>query len=239
MARTVSVRVVGFTDVERHSLRTLLRLSEGREIAYLPWEGGGTPDLTLIDSQSYEAVLELESPSNAGLRMIWIGDGQPPQAVLCFARPVDWAAVVAAMDDLVQPATLVDLDFSRPAPLDAAEARRVLIASADRDHRLYLRARLALSGLTQADEAETVPDALELARQQRYDVALVDLQLPHDGGWSLARQLKGAKPRIPHLIVTQGSSGTSERLKAWMAGVETAPGSPPNPARLKALLDRV
>ncbi|GAC1537370.1 MAG: hypothetical protein NVS2B4_17560 [Ramlibacter sp.] len=61
------MRVIGFGDNERHSLNTLLRLSDGRfETRYQLWLAGPGPDLALIDSQSYEAVLELESPTNAG-----------------------------------------------------------------------------------------------------------------------------------------------------------------------------
>src|SRR3954470_8147597 len=113
MSRTVTVRAIGFTDVERHSLNTLLRLSEGRDIRYQFWLGGNTgPDLALIDSQSYEAVMEMESPSNAGLKMIWIGDRQPGQALRAFARPVNWAEVVEAMDELFRPPPSLDFDFS-------------------------------------------------------------------------------------------------------------------------------
>ncbi|MGZ5179770.1 MAG: response regulator [Ramlibacter sp.] len=240
MTRTVSVRVIGFGDGERHSLNTLLRLSEQRDIRYQLWQAGPGPDLALIDSQSYEAVLEMESPSNAGLKMIWIGAGTPPQARRCFQRPVQWADVIAAMDELFQPQAGPDFDLSMPAPLDSGyPMRRALIASADRDHRLYLRARLALAQLTHADEAETGPDALELARHHRYDLALVDLSLPGCDGWKLVRQLRAGRPRIHHLIATNGKASAGERVRAWLAGAHNLPAGSIDPSHLQALLARV
>ena len=240
MTRTVSVRVIGFSDHERHSLNTLMRLSDGRDTRYQLWQAGPRPDVALIDSQSYEAVLELESPSNAGLKMIWIGAGRPPQAWRCFDRPVQWAEVIVAIDELFQPPADLDFDITAPASLDEQlPDRRALIASADRDHRLYLRARLALAHLTQADEADSAGQALELARRNRYDVALVDLALPGGEGWNLVRQLGAGRPKIPRLIATHGRATARERMRAWLARAHTLPGDRLDPAQLQALLERV
>lgn len=242
MTRTVSVWVVGFADHERHSLNTLLRLSEGREIQYQLWLGaaGPGPDLALIDSQSYEAVLAMESPSNAGLKMIWVGPGTPPQAWRCFDRPVRWAEVVLAMDELFEPPANLDFDLTAPASFDALmPGRRALIASADRNHRLYLRARLALADITQADEAETAAQALEYARRSRYDLALVDLELPGADGWKFVRQLGAGRPRIAHLIATNGRATAGERMRAWLARAHNLPGERLDPAQLQSLLERV
>lgn len=242
MTRTVSVRVVGFRDNERHSLNTLLRLSDGRDTQYQLWQGlpGPGPDVALIDSDSYEAVLELESPSNAGLKMIWIGPGTPPQAWRCFQRPVQWVDVIAAIDEMFLPPSGLDFDLTMPGALDDQPiGRRALIASADRDHRLYLRARLALSHLTQADDAETGPGVLELVRRHRYDLALVDLDLPGGDGWKLLRTLRAVRPRITHLIATNGRASAGERMRAWLAGAHNLHGDRLDPAQLQALLERV
>lgn len=240
MTRTVSVRVIGFEDTERHSLNTLLRLSDGRDIRYQLWQAGPGPDLALVDSQCFEALLELESPSNAGLKMIWIGAGMPPQAWRCFGRPVQWADVIEAMDELFRPPAQVDFDLTDPESVKPPiPGRRALIASADRNHRLYLRARLALSHLTQADEALTGADALELARRYRYDLAMIDLDLPGAQGWKLVRQLGACTPRITHLIATNGRASAGERMRAWLARAHNLPGEKLDPAQLQALLERV
>src|SRR5438477_81924 len=37
MTQRVFIKVVGFSDVERHALNTVFRLSEGRDVTYSPW----------------------------------------------------------------------------------------------------------------------------------------------------------------------------------------------------------
>lgn len=239
----VFVKVVGFSDVERHALNTLFRLSEQREVSYAPWQPdlGVAADMALIDSESHEALIEFESPSNAHLKMIWIGPGAPAQAWRGFERPLQWPDVIAAMDILFQPPPEMDFDLSSPAELGAvpADGKRALIASADLAERLYLRARLALANLTQADEAVNASDALELARRHKYDIALVDFALPGVAGWDLIRQLKAAQPGLAHLVVTKEKVTAADRLRGWREGTEEFLGKPPHPAKLKALLSRV
>src|SRR6478752_4385647 len=110
------------------------------------------------------------------------------------------------MDELFTPPEPVDADLEPGFDEDAMETwpatpKRALIASADRDERLYLRARLALAGLNQADDAETGAQALELARAHHYAVALVDFALDDVDGWVFLKQLREAKPAIEHVIV--------------------------------------
>jgi CheY-like chemotaxis protein len=244
MAQRIFVRVVGFTDVERHALNTMFRLSEQRGTIYSLWESGAPepPKLALIDGQSYEARLELESPRNALLKLIWVGAVSPAHAWRTFERPLSWPDVVVAMDEL----------FALPEPLDfdlafdegAAEksdnpAKRALIASADRDERLYWRAKLALADLTQADEAETGAQALELARAHHYAVALVDFALPDVDGWAFIKELTEARPAIEHVIVTKAQASLSERARGWFAGAKGFFDKPPHPGKLQDLLQRV
>lgn len=244
--QTILVKVVGFSDAERHAVNTLFRLSQDRGIGYAPWQAGrgGKAELALIDSESYEARLEFESPSNARLKMIWVGPGAPARAWRCFERPLQWPDVIAAMDELFLPASDLDFDLDPDSidtqpPVPTGPPRRVLIASADRDARLYFRARLSLADLTQADDAETSADALELVRRTRYDLAFVDFALPGAAaGWDLIRQLAGAENRIPCVIVTKDKVSTGDRLRAWRTGTKGFLTRPADPYQLKTLLKR-
>ncbi len=244
----VFVKVLGFSDVERHALNTLFRLSEERDIGYALWspDYGVAAQMALIDSESHEAGVEFESPSNQDLNMIWIGPGAPAQAWRNFERPIQWPDVIAAMDQLfVAPP---DLDFDLGGPEEAQDTlppepgpppRRALIASADRDERLYLRARLALAGLTQADDAVTAAEALEFAHLNCYAIALVDFALAGESGWGFLRQLRAAGQRIPHVIVTKSRWSPGDKLRALWGGQPALLAKPPDPAQLKALLERV
>ena len=90
-----------------------------------------------------------------------------------------------------------------------------------------------------SDEAETPAEALECARRTRYDIALVDLDLPGGEGWKFVRQLGSGRPRISHLIATNGRAPASDRMQAWLAGAHNLPGERLDPVQLHALLRRV
>jgi CheY-like chemotaxis protein len=263
MTQTVFVKVIGFTDVERHALNTMFRLSGGRDTVYAHWmpDAPESPQLALVDGESYEASVDLGSLTQPGLHIIWIGAAAPANVGRSFRRPLVWADVIQAMDELFAPAEAIDFDLDLGG--DAAEmqapemesldtqppdtepsqleepGKRALIASADRDERLYLRAKLALAHLTQADEAETGAQALELARMNRYTVALVDFGLPDVDGWALLRELSASRTSIPHLIATKSHTSVSERVRAWFTGTDGFFEQPPDPGKLQDLLRRM
>lgn len=133
-----------------------------------------------------------------------------------------------------------DLEFGETLPPEPqAPRKRALIVSGDRDTRLYLRARLALAHVTQADEAETAAQVLALMREQRYDVAVVDFQLPDTDGWRFARQLREADPAVPRLIFTKADASWVDRLRARLSGLEHFFGKPPDPGALHSALQKV
>ena len=141
MGSSVYVKVVGFTDVERHALNTLFRLSSVRPTAYSLW----TPDLqvaphlALIDVDAYEAGLELASPSlNPRLKMICVGHDAPANAWRTFERPINWPEIVKAIDSLFAPSETKNEDgdycdtvagfktcllYTSPSPRDRTRSR--------------------------------------------------------------------------------------------------------------------
>lgn len=247
MAQRIFIKVMGFTDIERHALNTVFRLSEQRGTIYSLWQADApeAPRMALIDGQSYEARLELESPNNDSLKLIWVGAVAPVSAWRVFERPLSWPDVVEAMDELFAPPDLLDFDLGYDTgspdtlPPEEPARKRALIASADRSERLYLRARLALADLTQADEAESGAQALELARTHHYAVALVDFALPDVNGWVFLKALRQARPAIEHVIVTKSGASAGERLRAWIGGAAALYDKPPHPGKLQHLLQKI
>lgn len=123
----IFVKVFGFSDVERHALNTVFRLSESSSIAYAPWtaEAPEKAQVLLLDGQSWEAALELANPAHDQLKLIWVGEAAPAAAWRVFQCPIQWAAVVEAMDELFATPMEPDLDLdllsqppSEPADLD-------------------------------------------------------------------------------------------------------------------------
>lgn len=243
MTQRVVVKVVGFTDVERHALNTLFRLAEEGAVAYAPWVETEVqqPQIVLVDARVADASSAADVALAAGQTLIWVGPDAPAHTVTVFQRPLVWPEVIQAMDAIVGPVLDFDLDldaFDTQPPPDAA-VPRVLIASADRDQRLYMRAKLSLAGLTQADEAATSAQALELVRTQAYAFALVDFRVTGDASWDFFRSLRESSAALRHVIVTKRRPTFVERMKARAAGAAAVFDSPPHPGKLHDLLLRL
>jgi len=246
MPQRVFVKVVGFSTVERHTLNTVFRLSEERDPCYALWVAGmpETPQLLLVDGASPDAPAQRHEAGAA--KLIWVGPGAPANSWRVFARPISWPQVIRAMDEVFTPACPgFDLDLGHDdsaldtlPPEPEAPMRRALVVSGDRDQRLYLRARLALAGMTTVDEAQNGAEAVELARLLPYCVALVDHSLPEVDGWLVVKAL-GANTARPYLILIKSDAGWRDRLKAWRLGTDTFLGKPLQPGRLQSVLDRV
>lgn len=245
MAQRVFIKVVGFDDDERHALNVVFRLSEQCQTMYQLWsnEAPEKPRMALLDGDSYEARLEAESPLNEDVKLVWVGQNPPPQIWRSFRRPLAWPDIVQAMDTVFVPDQGLDFDLglgdggSEPAPVpEEMSTKRALIVAASRDLRLYLRARLSLAKLTQADEAETGSHAMELARGNQYDMALVDHGLPDMDAWEVLRQLRQGKKPIAHVAMTNSGPSLPDHVRAWLTGADALLGKPPHPARLQAWL---
>jgi CheY-like chemotaxis protein len=245
IAQRVFVKVVGFADVERHALNTVFRLSEQRGTVYSLWQADApaTPRLALIDGQSWEAGLELSLPHDPAIKLIWVGAVAPANAWRTFDRPLSWSHVLKAMDELFEPSQAIDFDLDFDSGIADNRinggGKRALIASADRNERLYLRAKLALAELTHADEAETGAQALELTRAHQYAVAVVDFALPDVNGWAFLKELTEARPAIPYVIITKAQASAGERVRAWIAGAKGCFDKPPHPGKLQDLLQKL
>ena len=206
MTSVVMVRVLGFSDVERHSLNTLFRLSSRQIPNYHLWspESASAPHVAVIDVDSYEAMLEMESPNfNPHLKVIAIGAQAPPSAWRYMPRPVDWVGLVRELDSLFASMVEVDIDIGQGATPDRVAPPGVmvcLVVGLAPEQRLYLRARLALAGHTEMDEAESAAQASHLLGQRHYDLMIIGLSLSDADPWGLVQALKDM-PMPPRSVV--------------------------------------
>lgn len=262
-AKRIFVKVFGFSDVERHALNTVFRLSEARPTAYVLWTAAARDpaEVALIDGDSWEAALELANPAHDHLKLIWVGDRAPASASLVVARPLHWAAVIEGMDALLAPAVpqaapdaapdaglAMALNFdseaiTEPALLKPLPAKpspvHVLVIDADRDARLYLRAKLAMAGLMQIDEAATGAEALRRLNARLYTLVILDLALPDMDSWQLVKQVGELRPAVGCLILTGSRVSWRDGVRGWFAGARSCLRKPLHPGKLKRLLRNV
>ncbi len=83
------------------------------------------------------------------------------------------------------------------------DSLRILLVEDDELFRLGLQVRLQqetkMAALAEASDGET---ALDLAKQQPFDLVLLDIGLPGLGGLETCRQLKLNHPNLPILVLT-------------------------------------
>lgn len=248
MAQRVFVKVVGFSAAERHALNTVFRLSEERDIMYSLWVWGApeAPRLLLVDGESAEAAAELRPASAAAAKLVWVGPHAPPHAWRIVQRPIAWTDVLHGVDAFFGSSEALDVDLGpgtdamdTQPPEPVPQPRRALVASPDREQRLYLRARLALAGLAMVDEAETGPQALALASRQPYCLAIVEHHLPQIDAWSVLKRLRGGALQRPAVIVAKCGGSLRDRLRARLGGAAAFLDTPVDPVTLHGALRKV
>ena len=80
---------------------------------------------------------------------------------------------------------------------------RVLIADDHPIFRAGLKEILAKdSEVKSIEEAENGHKAVELARKQPYDLAIIDITMPEKGGLEVLQELRRDRPKLPVLILS-------------------------------------
>jgi hypothetical protein len=220
--RRIFVGVVGFTDVERHALNTVFRLSEEREPSYAPWTpltapgasvAGTAAQVVLVDGDSAEAVLSHAKETPAGQRLIWIGSDAPAHAWRVHERPIQWANVLHDLDTVYSASQvdsgLVDLDVSMPMPLEASTEetvpalKRVLVVGLDERDRATLRHRFALPGEFHLDEVLNTEAAIECLGRHQYCCGVFNLDNLQVDVWSLAGLFRRRFPEAMTIALSE------------------------------------
>jgi CheY-like chemotaxis protein len=102
MQKHVLIKVLGFSDVERHALNSLLRISQQRSPSFDLWTTAslGGPAALMIDGRMVQAANEAVQASmqHPNARLLWFGAHAPAQAWQVFDRPIPWVRVLGAMD---------------------------------------------------------------------------------------------------------------------------------------------
>jgi CheY-like chemotaxis protein len=249
MVTRVSIRVVGFSDVERHALNTLFRLSQqqqaDREVAYEAWVEGSTdrPQMVLIDGAGGNASQELSNlHMQRDIGLIWVGAIAPASAWRTFVRPLRWPDVLTAMDTYFGPRPSLDFDLGSetlPAQLEQASQSaalealpsRALLADADRDTRLYLQTKLAAYGITFVDEADSLAQVHALLAQHRYQFICIDVDMNDQDPWQAVSAARAVAP----LLITSKHLGVATKVTARLQGYHALQ-KPLHPDRLTEVL---
>jgi two-component system KDP operon response regulator KdpE len=118
---------------------------------------------------------------------------------------------------------------------------RVLIVDDEPSYRRALRTSLAVTGLT-VEETETGEDALKAFNRARFDLVLLDINMPGIGGIETCRQLRAMAGNFGIVMVTVRGA-EDDKVQALEAGADDFVTKPYRfrelVARLQAVLRRV
>lgn len=218
----VFVGVVGFSDVERHALNTVFRLSEERELSYAPWTPLAAPDATavntapqvmLVDGSSAEAVLSHAKQLPRGQWLIWVGPDAPEHAWRVLERPIQWVNILHDLDAVfaVRQADsgLLDLDVTSPGllcdeqPSAQGLPKRVLLVGVSEDEASLLRARFVLAGVEEVDEANATNAAVDLMGRNVYCCGVFNLDDHHIDPWTLMKLFRRRNARALPVAISE------------------------------------
>lgn len=259
----IFVSVVGFSDVERHALNTVFRLSEDRDLSYAPWAplvapGADLPiaaaHVALVDGESAEAVLVHARELPAGQRLIWVGPDAPEHAWRVMQRPIQWSSVLMDLDAVYAArqvdSGLLDLDITSPAPLDGldfagdAPLKRALLVGLDIEEGMYIRSRLALSDVVDTDDAQDTEAALAMIGRNAYCCGVFNLDDHHVDAWSLARLFRDRFPQAVTIALSEGAGPLGDwwnrrriRRNTRRAGISALLARPLQPRELSQWMD--
>jgi len=114
----------------------------------------------------------------------------------------------------------VTLPVERASPIRATGfaslgGRRMLIVDDNQTNRRILREMLAAEGI-KVDEASTAAEGLAALRLGRYDIAILDVQMPDMDGFQLATAVRGEKQIAKTnllMLTSAGQRGDGERCR--------------------------
>lgn len=225
----ILVKVIGFSSEERHAIQTLLRLSEEGDVRFRLWRGADklAPNVLLLDADSHEAALEVQSPTfTPQTKSIVVGGAAGASidgAWRVFQRPLNWAEVLRGLEALFVTA---QTDILLHAPEDALQPgaalippgyKTALIIGLSREQQMYLKARLSLQGIAHVMEAIDAGQAAEHLGQQGFDIVIVSQQLPDADSAALIQALR-AHAHSPHAIIVvmaQNDWASVQKIESW------------------------
>jgi len=167
----------------------------------------------------------------------------PPLFDAVLTKPARQSVLYNALGGLLDREALVGRAEIRPAaktpaPIGPSLLRILLAEDNPVNQKVALRLLETLGH--RADVVENGEQALEAIERKRYDVALVDVQMPVMDGLTMARTLIERKPREerPYLIAITAHAMESDRETCLAAGMDDYLAKPVEREQLSAALSR-
>nr|BFE60505.1 hypothetical protein GCM10020063_050310 [Dactylosporangium thailandense] len=188
-----------------------------------------TADVVLTDGRS----AAFDGPS---ILLSTVDAPRPPGFAAVLTKPVRAAALQAALDRVLNgPAESSAAED--PAPVPPVRPLRILVAEDNQVNQTVATMMLAKLG-HRADVVANGAEALDAVRRVRYDVVLMDVQMPVLDGLDATRRIRSELPPAarPHIIALTASALIEDRAACEAAGMDDFLTKPMRPTDLAAVL---
>ena len=91
--------------------------------------------------------------------------------------------------------------------------QKILIVDDIEDNRFTLERRLSRNGYTAISQADCGKKALELVKEENFDLILLDLMMPEMNGFEFLNKIKGTKFKSIPVLVLTGADLQDEDIK--------------------------
>jgi PAS domain S-box-containing protein len=227
----------------------------------------GTHALALLEAEGPfdVAVLDLHMPNMDGLQLARAivaqkGDSAPPLVLLSsspgrgrdfsamklfaatLAKPVKHSKLFAVLDEVIHErraappvaaAQLIDHSLASRVPM------QILVVEDSDINRKLAVGMLRKFGYA-PDVAQDGAEAVEMVRQQRYDLVFMDLQMPVMDGLEATRQIVTLFPpqRRPRIVAMTANALPADRQRCLDAGMDDYIAKPILPVSVQQLIER-
>ena len=161
---------------------------------------------------------------------IWVRSEAGAGSRFCFTLPTEAAPGVSGTAAAGSP---FDDTIGRRWPM------RILLAEDNEVNKMVARAMLRRFGY-EPDVAGNGLEALDAVRRQRYDLVLMDIQMPEMDGLDATRAIRAIEPSSPspRIIGLSANAMAEDVLAARQAGMDDYLAKPVSPADLRGLLEK-
>ncbi len=199
------------------------------------------PDAVVLDASLCEDLMPALGEQPGVLHLAELGQEKEPPAEATLHKPVKPRALRAHLERFFTGAEppAEPVERIRPEAAGASRALRILLAE---DNEVNQRvALLMLAGLGyEADLAADGAEALEALDAKRYDVVLMDVQMPRMDGFETTRRIRAEldADRQPVIIAMTAHSMRGDEERCLAAGMDLYVAKPIDMVQLQATLER-
>jgi PAS domain S-box-containing protein len=145
----------------------------------------------------------------------------------CLCKPLDWEPLAAALGEVLRrretaaPGVTPEMVTAHSMAVAQRADLRILLVEDSAVNQLVTQWTLKRLGYG-LRIAPTVRDAIAAWKRERFDLVLMDIQLPDGDGYALTRELRSCETagrRVPIVAMT-GSTGPGAREKCIAAGMD-------------------